>query len=145
MTRHTIAAALLSTVALTAQQAAPVLSRVQRFDLKRIGPADVRARLTTVLNAEGISAEADALGMLARAADGSMRDALSLTDQVLSLGGTVTTQGVRDALGLVHEDEYLALLDLVTERRALDNFGTLVKSTDPLCARLIDVLPDMTS
>ena len=88
-----------------AQAAAPVLSRVQRFDLKRIGPADVRERLAVVLKAEGITADADALGMLARAADGSMRDALSLTDQVLSLGGTVTTQGVRDALGLVHEDE----------------------------------------
>ena len=113
-----------------AQQAAPVLSRVQRFDLKRIGPADVRARLTTVLNAEGISAEADALGMLARAADGSMRDALSLTDQVLSLGGTVTTQGVRDALGLVHEDEYLALLDLVTERRAGDVFAAVARLAD---------------
>ncbi len=122
-----------------AQQAAPVLSRVQRFDLKRIGPADVRARLTTVLNAEGISAEADALGMLARAADGSMRDALSLTDQVLSLGGTVTTQGVRDALGLVHEDEYLALLDL--DRLVLDLLGAfpVSEALQPTFAhRLID-------
>lgn len=113
-----------------AQAAAPVLSRVQRFDLKRIGPADVRARLSTVLAAEGISAEPDALGMLARAADGSMRDALSLTDQVLSLGGDVTTQRVRDALGLVHEDEYLALLDLVTERRAGDVFAAVARLSD---------------
>ena len=113
-----------------AQAAAPVLSRVQRFDLKRIGPADVRERLSVVLKAEGITADADALGMLARAADGSMRDALSLTDQVLSLGGTVTTQGVRDALGLVHEDEYLALLDLVTEHRAGDVFGAVARLSD---------------
>lgn len=113
-----------------AQAAAPVLSRVQRFDLKRIGPADVRERLAVVLKAEGITADADALGMLARAADGSMRDALSLTDQVLSLGGTVTTQGVRDALGLVHEDEYLALLDLVTEHRAGDVFGAVARLSD---------------
>lgn len=84
------------------QSAAPVLSRVQRFDLKRIGPADVRERLSAVLATEHIDADADALMMLARAADGSMRDALSLTDQVLSLGeGGITAQRVRDALGLV--------------------------------------------
>src|ERR1700719_4569611 len=69
-----------------AQAAAPVLSRVQRFDLKRIGPADVRERLAAVLKEEKVGIESDALGMLARAADGSMRDALSLADQVLSLG-----------------------------------------------------------
>ncbi len=113
------------------QAAAPVLSRVQRFDLKRIGPADVRERLTAVLKAEGIPAEADALGMLARAADGSMRDALSLTDQVLSLGeGGVTAQRVRDALGLVPEDEHLALLDLIIERRAGDVFAAVGRLAD---------------
>lgn len=114
-----------------AQAASPVLSRVQRFDLKRIGPADVRRRLTDVLALEGITAEHDALGMLARAADGSMRDALSLTDQVLSLGeGAVTAQRVRDALGLVHEDEYLALLDIVGERRAGDVFAAVARLAD---------------
>src|SRR6266851_5173766 len=69
-----------------AQAAAPVLSRLQRFDLKRIPTSEIRARLAGVLEAEGVEAEADALAMLARAADGSMRDALSLTDQVLALG-----------------------------------------------------------
>ena len=114
-----------------AQAAAPVLSRVQRFDLKRIGPADVRDRLTTVLKAEKIKAEPDALAMLARAADGSMRDALSLTDQVLSLGaGNITAQRVRDALGLVHEDEYLALLDLIVDRRAGDVFAAVGRLAD---------------
>lgn len=113
------------------QAAAPVLSRVQRFDLKRIGPADVKLRLAAVLEQEGISAEGDALGMLARAADGSMRDALSLTDQVLSLGeGGVTAQRVRDALGLVPEDEHLALLDLIIERRAGDVFATVARLAD---------------
>lgn len=113
------------------QAAAPVLSRVQRFDLKRIGPADVRERLTAVLATEGIAAEPDALAMLARAADGSMRDALSLTDQVLSLGGgAITAQRVRDALGLVHEDEHLALLDLIVERRAADVFPAVARLAD---------------
>ena len=76
-----------------ANAAAPILSRVQRFDLRRMSPHDVRERLMAVLTSEQVQADADALGMLARAADGSMRDALSLTDQVLSLGtGAVTAQ-----------------------------------------------------
>src|SRR5215208_6506201 len=69
-----------------AQAAAPVLSRLQRFDLKRIGPAEIRERLAAVLTAEGVPFESEALAMIARAADGGLRDALSLTDQVLSLG-----------------------------------------------------------
>src|SRR5438445_1256169 len=56
------------------QMAAPVLSRLQRFDFKRIGPADIRARLDRVLAAEGVTHGEDALAMIARAADGSMRD-----------------------------------------------------------------------
>jgi len=114
-----------------AQAAAPVLSRLQRFDLKRIGPADVRERLVTVLAAEGLSAEPEALAMLARAADGSMRDALSLTDQVLAWGdGTLTPQRVRDALGLVPEDETLALFDLVLDRKAGDVFASVARLAD---------------
>ena len=114
-----------------AQAAAPVLSRVQRFDLKRIGPADVRTRLADVLHQENIPIDSDALGMLARAADGSMRDALSLTDQVLSLGaGSVTADRVREALGLVHEDEYLALLDVIADRRAGDVFASVGRLAD---------------
>jgi len=114
-----------------AQAAAPVLSRVQRFDLKRIGPADVRERLGAVLKAEKVAAEPDALGMLARAADGSMRDALSLADQVLSLGsGDITAQRVRDALGLVHEDEYVALLDVIADHRAGDIFAVVGRLAD---------------
>jgi DNA polymerase-3 subunit gamma/tau len=114
-----------------AQAAAPVLSRLQRFDFKRIGPADIRARLERVLGAEGVSAHPDALAMIARAADGSMRDALSLTDQVLSMGdGSVEPAQVRDALGLVAEDEFLALLDLLAERRAGDVFVFVAKLAD---------------
>jgi DNA polymerase-3 subunit gamma/tau len=106
-----------------AQSAAPVLSRLQRFDFKRIGPADVRERLSSVLAQEGVPADPDALAMLSRAADGSMRDALSLTDQVLAVGeGRITAARVRDALGLVAEDEYLAVLDVIAERRAADVF-----------------------
>jgi DNA polymerase III subunit gamma/tau len=114
-----------------AQSAAPVLSRLQRFDFKRIGPAEIRARLETVLAAEKADAESEALAMIARAADGSMRDALSLVDQVIAMGdGTITAARVRDALGLVPEDEYIALLDIIAERRAGDVF--------PFVGRLAD-------
>lgn len=114
-----------------AQTAAPVLSRLQRFDLKRIGPADVIARLTEILAKEEIPAEPEALIMIARAADGSMRDALSLTDQVISLGeGHVTPLAVRDALGLVPEDEFLAILDLIAAHRAGDVFDTVQRLAD---------------
>jgi DNA polymerase-3 subunit gamma/tau len=70
--------------------------------------------------------------MIARAADGSMRDALSLTDQVLSMGeGRLTASAVRRALGLVPEEEYLGLLELIADRRAADVFpavGRLAES-----------------
>ena len=114
-----------------AQSAAPVLSRVQRFDFKRIGPADIRARLERVLRDENVAADPDALAMIARAADGSMRDALSLTDQVLAMGeGAIVPERVRDALGLVAEDEFIALLDLVAEHRAGDVFAFVARLAD---------------
>ena len=114
-----------------AQAAAPVLSRVQRFDFKRIGPADIRARLVRVLKEERVEADADALAMIARAADGSMRDALSLTDQVLAMGdGAIVPERVRDALGLVAEDEFIALLDIIAEHRAGDVFAFVARLAD---------------
>jgi len=114
-----------------AQAAAPVLSRVQRFDFKRIGAADIRARLERVLGEEHVEADPDALAMIARAADGSMRDALSLTDQVLAMGeGAIMPERVRDALGLVAEDEFIALLDLIAERRAGDVFAFVARLAD---------------
>ena len=115
-----------------AQAAAPVLSRLQRFDLKRISPADIRARLTEVLAAERVAADPDALALLARAADGSMRDALSLTDQVLALGdaSTLTADRVRAVLGLVPEDEYLTILELIAERRAADVLAVVTRLAD---------------
>ena len=114
-----------------AQSAAPVLSRLQRFDFKRIGPAEIRERLSRVLAEEKIVAEPEALASIARAADGSMRDALSITDQVLSMGdGRVTAERVREALGLVAEDELIDMLDIIVDRRAADVF--------PMVARLAE-------
>jgi DNA polymerase-3 subunit gamma/tau len=111
-----------------AQSAAPVLSRLQRFDFRRIGPAEIRDRLAHVLAEEHVTSEPEALAAIARAADGSMRDALSLTDQVLSMGdGRVTADRVRDALGLVAEDEFIAILDIIAERRAADVFPAVAR------------------
>ena len=120
------------------QTAAPVMSRLQRFDLRRIGAPEIRARLGEVLAAEGVTADQDALAQIARAADGSMRDALSLTDQVLSLGdGSVTPARVRDALGLVAEDEYLELVSIIAEHRGGDVF--------PFVARLAEAGVDFST
>ncbi len=114
-----------------AQSAAPVLSRLQRFDFKRIGAAEIRDRLSHVLAEEKIASEPEALASIARAADGSMRDALSLADQVLSMGdGRVTADRVRDALGLVAEDEFIALIDVIADRRAADVFPAVSRLAD---------------
>jgi DNA polymerase-3 subunit gamma/tau len=114
-----------------ANAAAPILSRVQRFDLRRMSPNDVKERLAAVLSAEGVKAAPGALAMLARAADGSMRDALSLTDQVLSLGtGEVNEDLVRETLGLVRDEEVLGLLSLIAEHRAGEVFTTIARLAD---------------
>ncbi|MDX1568263.1 MAG: hypothetical protein R3223_10720, partial [Longimicrobiales bacterium] len=106
------------------QSAAPILSRCQRFDFRRIGVTDISDRLREVLREEGAEAPDEALRILARKADGGMRDALSLLDQVLALtGGEVTQEAVRRVLGLVEEERYLELLDILVERRHGDVFG----------------------
>ena len=101
-----------------AATAAPVLSRLQRFDFRRIGPGRIRERLRQVLDAEGIAADDDALTLIARHADGGMRDALSVLDQCLSFGeGAVTAARVREVLGLVEDELYAEALALVADRR----------------------------
>jgi DNA polymerase III subunit gamma/tau len=101
-----------------AAAAAPVLSRLQRFDFRRIGPLAIRDRLRQVLEAEGIAAADDALTLIARHADGGMRDALSVLDQCLSFGeGTITAERVREVLGLMGDELYAEILCLVAERR----------------------------
>ena len=100
------------------QSAAPILSRCQRFDLRRIGVGDIVSRLAEVLSQEGSAAPEEALWLLARKADGGMRDGLSLLDQVLALGGgEVSIEVVRRVLGLVEEARFLELLDLLVEHR----------------------------
>ena len=119
-----------------AASAAPVLSRLQRFDFRRIGPAAIRDRLRQVLDAEGIAADDDALTLIARHADGGMRDALSVLDQCLSFGeGTVTAERVRDVLGVVGDEIYVQVLRIVASRDAAGVF--------PLVDRLAEFGADL--
>jgi DNA polymerase-3 subunit gamma/tau len=78
-----------------------VRSRVQRFDFRRVCAADINAHLTRILVAEGVPAQPEALALLARAGQGSVRDALSLLDQALAGGDRpLTADSVRRALGV---------------------------------------------
>jgi DNA polymerase-3 subunit gamma/tau len=91
-----------------------VLSRTQRFDLRRIDPEKLVAHFGEVAKAEGVEVEADALAMIARAAEGSARDGLSILDQAIAHGaGSVTAEQVRDMLGLVDRGRIRDLLELV--------------------------------
>jgi DNA polymerase-3 subunit gamma/tau len=113
-----------------ANTAAPVLSRLQRFDFRRIGPAAIRDRLRAVLAAENLSADEDALTLIARHADGGMRDALSVLDQCLSFGsGRIAGARVREVLGLVSDDLYAEAVALVANRNPAGVF--------PLVDRLV--------
>ncbi len=119
-----------------AQTAAPILSRLQRFDFRRIGPHAIVARLREVLNAEQLAADDDALHLIAKSADGGMRDGLSLLDQVLSFGGgPVTAARVREVLGLIPDDLYGEMLRLIAERDAPAVF--------PLVDRLVEAGADL--
>ncbi len=93
-----------------------VLSRTQRFDLRRIDPEKLVAHFAEVARAEGVEVEPDALAMIARAAEGSARDGLSILDQAIAHGaGTVTAEQVRDMLGLADRGRIRDLLVLVLQ------------------------------
>ena len=80
-----------------------ILSRCQRYDFRRIALSAIQDRLSNILNSEGITHEASALSLVAREAEGSMRDAQSLLEQVLAFAGDRPLDGglVREALGVV--------------------------------------------
>jgi DNA polymerase-3 subunit gamma/tau len=88
-----------------------VRSRCIRFDLKRVGSSELIAHLTKICLAEGVAAEPDALALIARIAEGSVRDALSLLDHAIAHGGPegVGALAVREMLGLSDRGEIVAL------------------------------------
>ncbi|MDO8883934.1 DNA polymerase III subunit gamma/tau, partial [Pseudotabrizicola sp.] len=91
-----------------------VLSRCQRFDLKRIEPEVMMAHLSRIAGLEGASLAADAMALITRAAEGSVRDAMSLMDQAIAHGaGETTALQVRAMLGLADRGRVLDLFDLI--------------------------------
>lgn len=89
-----------------------VLSRCQRFDLKRVDVATLSAHYQKICGLENVKAEEDAVTMIARAADGSVRDGLSLLDQAIALSNeAVTVTQVRDMLGLADRTRILDMLE----------------------------------
>ncbi|WP_430437506.1 DNA polymerase III subunit gamma/tau [Oceanibaculum nanhaiense] len=96
-----------------------VLSRCQRFDLRRVELDVLSGHFAAIAQKEGIGIEDGALRLVARAADGSVRDGLSILDQAIALagtdseGGTVTEESVKGMLGLADRDQALDLFDAV--------------------------------
>lgn len=96
-----------------------VLSRCLQFNLKQMPPAAISGHLEQLLRKEGIEASAEALGLIARAAAGSMRDALSLLDQAIAHGGgRVSAEGVGEMLGAVDQEFLLRLVAAVDAKDA---------------------------
>ena len=103
-----------------------VLSRTQRFDLRRVDVPELSAHFARIVASEGASAEPDALALIARAAEGSVRDGLSLLDQAIARGsGAVTADAVRAMLGLADRGRIFDLLEHVFAGRTADALRAL--------------------
>jgi DNA polymerase-3 subunit gamma/tau len=103
-----------------------VLSRCQRFDLRRIPAEKLAAHFAEVARAEAVEVEPDALAMIASAAEGSARDGLSILDQAIAhAAGTVTAEQVRDMLGLADRGRIRRLLEVVLSGDAGAAFNEL--------------------
>jgi DNA polymerase-3 subunit gamma/tau len=93
---------------------ATILSRCQRFDFRRIPAGDIRRNLAGIAAQEGLQIEDEALMLIARRADGSLRDAQSLFDQVIALcGRTVTHAAMLEALNIVDQDYFFRVTSLM--------------------------------
>jgi DNA polymerase-3 subunit gamma/tau len=115
-----------------------VLSRCQRFDLRRVGVDELARHFGAIAGREGATLSAGALGLIARAADGSVRDGLSLLDQAIALapsGSQIGEQSVRDMLGLADRTQLIELYQSVLDGetgRALDQLAEMYQSgADP--------------
>jgi DNA polymerase-3 subunit gamma/tau len=114
-----------------------VLSRCQRFDLRRVDVPLLSAHFKRIVGQEGAQAEDEALALIARAAEGSVRDGLSVLDQAIAMGvGTVTEAGVRAMLGLADRGRLFDLLEMLfagDAAGALAAFGALHRDgADPI-------------
>lgn len=103
-----------------------ILSRCQIYDFSRISIADIVEHLQYVAKEEDVTAEEDALNVLAQKADGGMRDALSIFDQVVSFtGGNVTYRAVIDNLNVLDYEYYFRLTDAVLNGNVVDSLLTV--------------------
>jgi len=124
-----------------------VLSRCQRFDLRRIDAEVLIEHFNRIATAEAVTVEPDAMALIARAADGSARDGLSLMDQAIARGGgIVTAEQVRDMLGLADRAVVLDLFEAVmggNAKEALDILARLhAAGADP--GTIVEDLLDLT-
>ncbi|MDA0978264.1 MAG: DNA polymerase III subunit gamma/tau, partial [Proteobacteria bacterium] len=120
-----------------------VLSRCLQFNLKNLSPEQIVRHLGVVLDKESIAWEEAALWQLGRAADGSMRDALSLTDQAISFGNNqVSDQPVREMLGSIDHQEVFDLLNAVIAEDGKQLLDKVVELSDfaPDYSALLDDL-----
>jgi DNA polymerase III subunit gamma/tau len=128
-----------------------VLSRCQRFDLRRVESGVLKAHFTRIAGLEGATLEPDAAALLARAADGSVRDGLSLLDQAIALAaGTVSALQVRDMLGLADRARIIDLFEATLSGRpaeALEILADLHRAgADPvvILQDLLDLTHELT-
>ena len=117
---------------------ATVLSRCLQFNLKNMRPEQIVEHLTHILSAESVDADAEALSLIARAAEGSMRDALSLSDQAIAYGaGRLAGAEVREMLGSVDRGQVLEIVAAILE----DDPATVLS----LVAHIAEHAPDFVS
>lgn len=127
-----------------------ITSRSQVYEFKTIALGEIVEQLRSIATSEGVAVEDAALALVARAAEGSMRDAQSAFDQVIAFAGeSVTAEDVRAVLGLVGRDVLLEIVDMVADENAglvFDVAGRLVESGQDLrivCRELARVVRDL--
>ena len=124
---------------------ATILSRVQRFEFKSIRTQDIKEHIQTILSKENISSEPEAVEIIARRAEGGMRDALSILDQALSLtqGNVLTTaisEEITGTISLSALDDYVAALSQQDVPRALDSLNLLFENGKSMTRFVTDLL-----
>ena len=124
---------------------ATILSRVQRFEFKSIRTQDIKEHIQTILSKENISFEPEAVEIIARRAEGGMRDALSILDQALSLtqGNALTTaisEEITGTISLSALDDYVAALSQQDVPKALDSLNLLFENGKSMTRFVTDLL-----
>ena len=124
---------------------ATILSRVQRFEFKSIRTQDIKEHIQTILSKENISSEPEAVEIIARRAEGGMRDALSILDQALSLtqGNALTTaisEEITGTISLSALDDYVAALSQQDVPKALDSLNLLFENGKSMTRFVTDLL-----